>query len=181
MSRAHAVLLAVAGSALLSGCAAAERAMPGTLSQSNVVALFDTIDKNEIEAAQLATQKASSPAVRDYAERMMSDHTAMLEKRRQLITRLNIQPESPRLAWAMTDTHRETLGELRKKSGQEFDQAYLKSQVAMHEQAIKLALETSASAGNSRLKQHLMDAGPELHSHLVSAKLAQRQAVAQQQ
>ena len=57
-----------------------QRAMPGTLSNANVVAVLNTIDTSEIEAAQLAKQKASSQAVRTYAARLIDDHTDMMQK-----------------------------------------------------------------------------------------------------
>jgi len=174
------VALALSAGGLLTGCAAAQRAMPGTMSDANVVAVFNTIDRSEIEAAQLAKQKASSPTVRDFAERMMDEHRAMLDKRRDLAGRLNIQPEKPQLASALNDTHQESMEELRKKSGADFDRAYLDYQVKMHEQAAKLAEETGESTDHSRLKQHLMEARSDIRSHLASAQDIQRQAVAQQ-
>jgi putative membrane protein len=175
------ILVAVAAGSLLSGCAAAQRAMPSTMSNENVMAVFNTIDRSEIEAAQLAKQKASSPAVRDFAGRMIDEHSTMLDRRRELASRLTIHPQTPQLAAAMKETHQETMEELRKKSGRDFDRAYMEYQVTMHDQAARLAEETGEAAENSRIKQHLMEAKSNIQSHLAQAKTVQRQAVAQQQ
>jgi putative membrane protein len=165
---------------LLAGCAAAQRAMPGTLSNANVISVLDTIDVSEIEAAQLAKQKASSPAVRKLADRLVDEHTEEMQKTLQLAKRMKIQPEKPQLASSMESTHRETMEELRKKSGPDFDRAYLDYQVTMHEQAVKLVEDTANSVDDTRLKQHLKQTRPELVGHLSAARELQRQNVAQQ-
>ncbi len=171
--------LALCLGSLLSGCAAAERAMPGTLSDANVVSVLDAIDVSEIEAAQLAKQKASTPAVRAYAARLVDEHTANMQQTLQLANRRGLQPEKPRLAAAVESTHQKTMGELRKKSGRDFDRAYLDYQVTMHQQAIKLVEDTANTVDDTRLKQHLIQTRPDLMSHLTCARDLQRQVVAQ--
>jgi putative membrane protein len=180
MRAVNVVFAALCLGGLLSGCAAAQRAMPGTLSTANIVSVLDTIDVSEIEAAQLAKQKASSPAVRDYAARLVSEHTETMQKNLQLAHRLRVQPEKPQLASSLESTHRNTMEELGKKSGQDFDRAYLDYQVTMHEQAVKLVEDTAKSVDDTRLKQHLIRTRPDLMSHLSEAKQLQRQLVAQQ-
>jgi putative membrane protein len=95
----------------------------------------------EIEAAQLANQKAQSSEVRGYATRFIDEHNGMQEKSRQLANRMNLQPELPQ-----------------QLSGNDFDRAYIKYQVKMHEQAVSLLEKFANSADNSWLKQHF-DAG----------------------
>ncbi|HKT36080.1 MAG TPA: DUF4142 domain-containing protein [Nitrospira sp.] len=174
------ISLAFCLGSLLSGCAAAERAMPSTLSDANVVSVLDTIDVSEMEAAQLAKQKASSPAVRSYAARLVDEHTDNMQHTLQLANRRGLQPEKPRLASAIEDTHQKTMDELRKKSGREFDRAYLDYQVTMHQRAVKLVEDTINSVEDTRLKQHLMQTRPDLISHLTGAKNLERQLVSQQ-
>jgi putative membrane protein len=180
MKALNVVSLALCLGGLLSGCAAAQRAMPGTLSDANVVSVLDTIDVSEIEAAQLAKQKASSPAVRAYATRLVDEHTEKMQQTLQLANRRGLQPEKPRLAAAVESTHQETMNELRKKSGRDFDRAYLDYQVTMHQQAVKLVEDTADSVQDPRLKQHLMRTRPDLQSHLTTARDLQRQVVAVQ-
>jgi putative membrane protein len=174
------VSLALCLGGLLSGCAAAERAMPGTLSDANVVSVLDTIDVSEIEAAQLAKQKAYNPAVRAYASRLIDDHTQKMQQTLQLANRRGLEPQKPRLAAAVESTHQQTMEELRKKSGRDFDRAYLDYQVTMHQQAVKLVEDTANSVTDTRLKQHLMKTRPDLMSHLTGARDLQRQTMAMQ-
>ncbi|MDF2460022.1 MAG: exported protein of unknown function [Nitrospira sp.] len=165
---------------LLSGCAAAQRAMPGTLSSANVVSVLDTIDVSEIEAAQLAKEKGSSPVVRSFAASLVEAHTENMQNNLQFAKRMRINPEKPRLASALESTHRNTMEELHKKSGQDFDRAYVDYQVAMHEQAVKLVEDMANSVDDTRLKQHVIKTRPDLITHLSAARQLQRQIVAQQ-
>lgn len=164
--------------AVASGCATVQRVMPGILSDANVIATFNTIDHGEIETAQLVRQKASSAAVRNYAERMEAEHTAMLRQRQELASRLNIQPESPRLAVAIRKTQQKVMEELRSKSGSDLDRAYLEYQTTRHEQAMWMAAETARSANNAQLRQHLIEARPSLQSHSAAARSVEYQVVA---
>jgi putative membrane protein len=174
------VVISMAATGLLVGCAATQRAMPSTMSNANVLSLFNTIDNSQIEAAQLAQLKASAPAVRDHADRIMDEHQAMLDKRRELASRMDLRPETPQLATSLKETHQEAMEELQKQSGENFDRAYLEYQIKMHEQAIEMAKETGESVDDPRLKRHLMEAQPDLQNHLAVAKNVQRQVVAQQ-
>lgn len=176
----HLGLVTIALCGLTAGCGMAQRAMPGTMSEANVVAVLNTIDASELEAAQLAKQKAQSSEVRNYATRLVDEHTDMMAKNRQVANRINVQPENPALASTIKNTHQEAMEELRKKSGTDFDRSYIDYQVQMHEQAVSLVEKTADSADNARLKQHLMSMRPDLQSHLAEAKAIQRQLVARQ-
>jgi putative membrane protein len=168
------VFVAVCGLFTMS-CAVAQRTMPGTMSDANVLAVLNTIDKSEIEAAQLAKQKAESTQVRGYAARLVDEHSHMLDKNRQLANRMRVQPDPPHLASSMTSTHQKTVDELRKLSGRDFDRAYIAYQVTMHEEAVNLVKKTASSTENPALKQHLTLATPDLESHLTEAQAIQRQ------
>jgi putative membrane protein len=178
MKTLNVVSLALCLGGLLAGCAAAERAIPSTLSDANVVSVLDTIDVSEIEAAQLAKRKAYNPAVRAYASRLIDEHTDKMQQTLQLANRRGLQPEKPRLAAAVESTHQKTMEELRKKSGRDFDRAYLDYQVTMHQQAVKLVEDTANSVTDTQLKQHLVKSRPDLMSHLTGARDLQRQTMA---
>lgn len=176
----HPVVFVLAVSALATGCGMAQRAMPGTMSDANVVAVLTAIDASELEAAQLAKQKAQSPEVRHYASRLVDEHTEMMAKNRQVANQMKVQPENPALVSSLKNTHQETMQELRNKSGREFDQQYIDSQIKMHEDAVQLVNKIADSSDNPKLKQHLMQTRPDLQSHLSEAKTIQRQLVARQ-
>jgi putative membrane protein len=176
------LVLSIVGGAVLSGCSLFQWAMPGaTLSDANVLAMLDTLNRSEIEAANLAQQKASSEEVRTFASQMLNNHITMSQETRQLEQRIKVQPETPALASTTDKAHRKMMEELRNKSGPAFDQSYVEYQIKMHEQAIGLVQDTAGSVDNPQLQQHLRQARPDLESHLSAAKATERQLVAQSQ
>jgi putative membrane protein len=173
-------VMAAVGLVVLSGCSLFQWAAPGaTLSDANVLAMLDTISVGEVDAAQLAQRKASSEQVRTFASRMLNEHSTMIQDTRQLAQRINVHSKTPALASTIGETHRKTMEELRTLSGREFDQAYLKYQIKMHEQAIDLVQDTAGSVENSVLRQHLIKTRPDLESHLSAARAVERQVIAQ--
>ena len=173
-------VLAVVIGAVLSGCSLVQWAMPGaTLSDGNVLAMLHTINIGEIDAAKLAQQKASSEKVRKYASRMRHEHSTIVRDTRQLAQRIHVRPDPPALASTVGTAHQKAMEEMQTLSGREFDQAYLKYQIKVHEQAIDLVRDTAGSIDNALLKQHLSKASPDLDRHLSEARALERQAGAQ--
>jgi predicted outer membrane protein len=102
MKSALTVVVTITASILLSGCSLVQRAMPGsTMSNAEILGLLDTINRSEIDAGQLAKQKASTPEVRSFASRMMSEHQMMVQKVNQSAARLSVQLQKPALASTM--------------------------------------------------------------------------------
>jgi putative membrane protein len=173
------LVLSIAGGLILSGCSLLW-AMPGaTLSDENVLAMLDTIDRSEIGAAQLAQQKASSEEVKGFASLMLKEHIVMSQSTRQLAQLINVRLEPPVIASTTEKANQKMMEELSNKSGQDFDQSYMKYQIQMHEQAIGLVQDTAGSVGNPQLRQHLRMAGPDLEGHLVAARSIEQRLVRQ--
>jgi putative membrane protein len=175
MKHAHSLCASLALLCILPACSLSERVMPGTMSDANVIAVMNTIDKSEMEAAQLAKQKAQSSEVRNYANHLIADHSAIMDKNRQLSSQTSLRPDPPALASTMNSTHQETMDQLRKLSGPDFDRAYMEYQVKMHEEAVSLVEKTSSSADNPQLRQQLGQVVHDLRDHLTKAKSIQSQ------
>jgi putative membrane protein len=168
-------LTATAG-ILFSGCSLVQRAMPGsTMSNGEILGLLNTINRSEIDAGELAKQKASTQEVRSFASRMVSEHQMMVQNTKELAQRLNVQPENPALASTLGETHQETMEELQAKSGSDFDEAYIAYQVKMHEQAVDLVNDAADSVDSPNLKLHLREARPDLQNHLAAAQSIEQQ------
>ena len=181
MKSALTVLITIIAGILISGCSLVQRAMPGsTMSNAEIIGVLNAIDHNEIDAGQLALQKAPTPEVRSFASRMVREHEMMMQNTGRLAYRLNVQPQKPALASTMEDTHRDAMETLGTKSGSDFDKAYIAYQVNMHEQAVGLVGDVIGSVENQDLKLHLRETKPDLQNHLVSAQSIERQVVARQ-
>ena len=172
-------VITILGVLILSGCSWFQSTMPGTtLSDANVLAMFDIINLSEIDSSNLAIQKASSEEVRTFASIMLNEHTGMLQDTRQLAQQINVDPETPLLASTVGKRHQETMEELRRISGADFDQAYLKYQIQMHDQAIGLVENTADAVDDRRLQQHLKEAREYLLIHSSAVNAIERNVVA---
>ena len=181
MKSALTVLITIIAGILISGCSLVQRAMPGsTMSNAEIIGVLNAIDHNEIDAGQLALQKAPTPEVRSFASRMVREHEMMMQNTDRLAHRLSVQPQNPALVSTMADTHREMMKKLGAKYGSDFDKAYIGYQIKMHEQALDLVKDVAESVENQSLKLHLREMRPDLQNHLTSAQSIEQQVVAQQ-
>jgi putative membrane protein len=174
----NAVTALFAGS-LLSGCASVEQVMPITMSNANVLAVLDTIDEMEIDAGELAKQEGASQNVRSFGSRLAREHMSATVERHHLAERMAVKPQKPQLALALKEMQGESNSLLRKKSGRDFDEAYIKDQIMIHEQMLKLLQDTEDSMDHPDLRQHLRYTRPDLLSHLSAARAVERQLTAQ--
>lgn len=176
MKSAVTVVVTITVGIVLSGCSLAQKMMPGsTMSNPEILGVLNTINRSEIDAGQLAKQKASTQEVRAFASRMQNEHQMMMQNINQLAQRMNMQPQKPALASTLEKTHQETMEELRNKSGSDFDKAYIEYQVKMHEQSVDLVKNAADSVDNPNLKLHLRQTVPDLQNHLASAQSVERQ------
>ena len=175
LARVRTILAAL----ILSGCSLFQWAMAGTtLSDANVLAMLDIINLSEIDSANLAKQKASIGEVKTFASLMLSEHTTMMQETRRLAQKINVDPQTPVLASKIGKRHQETMEELRRMSGPDFDQVYLTSQIKMHEQAIDLVQNTADTVHDRRLQHHLKGARQDLITHLSTANAIEHYVVA---
>src|SRR6516165_2461091 len=86
------LLATMAGIALAftSVAAAAEDAKPNDAQIAHIAYTAGQID---IKAAQLALQKSKNKEVRDFAENMVRDHTAVNDQALALVKKLNVTPQ----------------------------------------------------------------------------------------
>jgi putative membrane protein len=94
----------------------------------------------EVELGQLAQQKSSSSAVKDFGAMMVKDHTAANQKLSAIAAHKNIDlPTSPSMGQMATKTKLDVL------SGATFDKSYIKGMVEDHEEDIKEFQREAAS------------------------------------
>ena len=164
---------------MVGGCALVQQTLPGlALSDANVIDVLNTIGEDEIDAAQLARQKARTPEVQAFAGRVLLEHEGLVEKNQRVAQSMDVYPKPPALAAALRQTHGQEMNRLEAKSGTDFDRAYIEYEIALHVQAFRLVENAAEEEGTSALKQLLVQTGPDLLSHLSAAKAVERHLVA---
>jgi putative membrane protein len=129
----------------------------------------------EIALGQLAQQRATNPAVRQFAEMMVRDHQQAGEELKQIATKHNIQPKT-----STDDEHNNLRERLSKLSGAEFDREYMKAMVEDHEEAVDDTKDKAERGDTSEIKQWASKTLPTLQQHLERAKQIQNQLGNQQ-
>lgn len=118
----------------------------------------------EVNAGNLAEEKATDPKVKDFAGMMVKDHTAANDKLKALADSKGIKlPTSASVAQMATEAKLKVL------SGQTFDDSYIKGQVKAHQQTIALLKKEIASGQDADAKSFAQSILPTVRSHLKAA------------
>ena len=83
--------------------------------------------ESEIAAAKMALQKSSNPQVQQFAQKMVDDHTKLLDDMKQVASQENIQYKD-----APSPEGKKMAAKLDGLSGAEFDKAYVNGMVKDH-------------------------------------------------
>jgi putative membrane protein len=160
--------------ALASVPALPEEAKPNDAQIAHIAYTAGQID---IKAARLALQKSKNREVRDFAENMVHDHTAVNDQALALVKKLNVTPEDNETSKTLMKQAETKRAELEKLSSAKFDKAYADNEVAYHK-AVDNALETVLIPGttNAELKDLLTTGlkifqGHEMHAEHVAQSL----------
>ena len=119
----------------------------------------------EVELGRLAVQKAKSPEVKQFAQRMVADHSKANVELKQLASNKNVTLPAEPNAQQKADKDR-----LSKLSGAEFDREYMSMMTAGHDKAVA-AFEAEARDGRETdVKAWASKTLPTLKEHQTLAK-----------
>lgn len=145
-----------------------------TLDDAQIAAIVVAANQVDIDAGQLALKKSKNPEVKKFAERMVTDHTAVNKAAVELVTKLNVTPQESDASKSLVAGGVDTRAKLESLEGDAFDRAYVDNEVAYHEAVIGvLATQLIPSASNKELKAALVGAQPAFDAHLQHAKQIQ--------
>jgi putative membrane protein len=146
------------------------------LTDAQIAAITDAANTGEVDAAKLALTKSSDAKVKQFAQMMISHHGDAKTQQGVLLSKLKMNPESNATSEALTKGSTDALGELRSKSGSEFDRAYVDLQVKQHRDVLALLDEKLLPAvANADFKKALTDVRAKVAQHLAAAETLQRQ------
>jgi putative membrane protein len=141
---------------------------------AQIAAIVVTANQVDIDAGKLALTKAYSPKVKDFAQLMITDHTGVNKAASELVSKLNVKPESSATSEGLAKGGAEKLAGLRKLTGSSFDSAYVDNEVAYHQAVLDAVDQTLIpSASNAELKALLVKVRPAFVAHLEHAKQLQ--------
>jgi putative membrane protein len=134
---------------------------PGFLAQASSANQF------EIQSSQLALQASQNPAVRNFANVMIADHTQLGQQVANVAAAAHLPPPPPGLLPAQ----QAALDQLRAAGvGYSFDAAYRQAQIEAHQQAIGLMQGYATSGDVLELRNAAGAAIPMMQRHLAMAQ-----------
>lgn len=123
----------------------------------------------EVQMGELAQQKALSPQVKNFGAMMKKDHGATNETIAVLASQRNVTLPS-----AAGDIHKKDINDLNKKTGIDFDKAYMKTMIRAHNEGIDFFEQAAANVNDAAIKIFIDNTLPRLRNHLDSAKAIQK-------
>jgi putative membrane protein len=145
---------------------------PARPSDAEIAHIVVTANSIDVEAGELARTKASNAEVRQFGEKMVSDHNGVNQQAGALAGKLSLTPADNATSQALKSAADQTKQRLEGLSGDEFDRAYIENEVAFHQNVLDAIDNTLIpSAQNGELKALIEQVRPAIDGHL---KMAQR-------
>jgi len=150
---------------------AAQTAAPN-LSDPEVAHVAVTANAIDIDAARFALTRTRNAEVRQFADLMVTDHSAVNAQASALATRLGVTPADNAVSRSLVDGAATAHRSLEALHGKAFDRAYLDREVGYH-QAVLDALDglLIPTTDNADLKALLQQVRPAIAAHLDHAKM----------
>lgn len=141
------------------------------LTDANIAAIVVGANKIDISAGKIALDRSRNTQVREFAQRMITDHQSVLDAAVKLVTRLKVIPENNDLVYALGKQSVEHEEKLKSLRGKEFDRLYIDHEVAYHEAVVGVVkTQLIPGASNQELKDTLVSVLPAFEAHLAHCK-----------
>ncbi len=163
---------------LLVGCtnAYSEKArQPEVLTDANIAAIVVGANNIDISAGKIALERSKNASIKKFAERMVTDHTAVLNSAVALVTKLGVTPVNNELVATLAEQSSTHEANLLTLSGNAFDKSYIDHEVAYHEAVIGvIENQLIPAAQNKELKDMLISVVPAFKAHLEHCQMIQK-------
>jgi putative membrane protein len=164
-----------AGLFLMAACASSapqpEAIKASGPSDAEIAAIVVAANAVDADIGDLAATRASSESVRQFGKTMSTDHRAVNQAAGELVARLKVTPAENAISRKLQADGSAVRAELSKKSGAEFDRAYITHEVEYHKAVISAVDHVLIpNADNAELKQTIVSVRPALVAHLEHAQ-----------
>lgn len=148
--------------ALLAGftCLAAPKAVAQTDDDKKFLSTAAQGDRNEIALSEAAEQKATNPAVKAFAHKMVKEHTEMSESMKPFAEQWSINPPV-----GVDSDHQKELDKLNGLSGKDFDKEYIDQMVSDHAKALDAFTDEAKSTKDLKFKAAVLKGKTRVAAH----------------
>ncbi len=115
----------------------------------------------EVQLGQLALQKSNDEQVKQFGQKMVDDHTKLIEQMKPVAQQIGVPvPSSP------SKSQMKTMDKLKALSGDAFDQAYIKDMVKDHKQDNAEFKHEASTTQNAQLREVVQQGDQVIEMHL---------------
>lgn len=151
-----------------------EQTTAAALTDPNIVSMVLVANRMDVENAKMALDKTNNPAVKEFANQMMKDHTSAIQQTNDLATKLSLKPEDNDSSRQLEENAEATRKMIDESKGAGFDKAYVDNEVVLHQALLDLLDKTLiAGATSAELKSLLENTRAVVVMHLAHAKTVQ--------
>lgn len=123
----------------------------------------------EVEASRLALERATTPAVKQFAQSMVDDHSKANEELKGLAGQKNIS-----LPATLSEKSQKKYNDLMEKTGKDFEDAYTDCMVKDHKDAVDKFKKQAEKGEDADLKSWAAGKVATLEQHLEMAKATEK-------
>ncbi len=124
----------------------------------------------EVKLGEMAQEKASDQEVKDFGQRMVTDHSKANDALKAMA-----EEKSVTLPEAMTSKQQQTVDKLSKLSGAAFDREYMSTMVKDHNKDVKAFEKASENIKDMAVQEFALETLPVLKEHLQMAEDIEQQ------
>jgi putative membrane protein len=156
-----------------SAATAAPAAAPN---DAQIAAIAVAANSADSASGEMAKQKATNPKVKEFGQRMVTDHGGVNKQAVALAGRLHLTPEANPTSQQLTQGGEQSRQQLGGLSGAAFDRGYIDHEVEYHQTVLQALDQTLIpNAQNADLKKLLQQVRPAVAAHLQMAQDLQKQ------
>jgi putative membrane protein len=144
------------------------------MDDAQIVGIVLAADQIDIDYGKIALQKSKDVKVREFAQRMVTDHSAVQKSVIELAGKLGVKAEDSQTSTGLKSGAADITKKLKTLKGKEFDKFYIDNEVSYHKtvtDAVDAVLIPSAQ--NNELRSALQGAQPLFLTHLEHARSVQ--------
>ena len=152
--------------------AAASVAKRGGWTDASVLGFIGANNAGEVRLGQLAEKKATNPALKKFAQQLVTEHRALAVEMRSLAQKLAVTPDTAdNDVHKVMDNARDRIKELTDKSaGADWDKKYIDDQIDDHKDMLDKLQDAAKNTNSAELRAAIEKASGKVQEHLTKAQ-----------
>jgi putative membrane protein len=144
----------------------------GGWTDASIFGLVGVASAGEIRESQLAVKKATSPAVKKYAQQLVNDHRALANQLKSLAAKLSVTPDTADddVRDVMKDANDEIKDLTDKPAGADWDKKFIDNEIDDHKDLLDKLQDAAKNTSNTELRTAIEKATGKVQEHLTKAQ-----------